>query len=67
MESEMNTTDLNVENVIAELLQQNANLRLEVSVLRVRLAEQDSIEAQMTQSQAIPPHVAEMLSKFDIR
>jgi regulator of replication initiation timing len=70
MEPEMNQAEPKLEHVIADLLEQNTKLRFELSVLRAMVKEQeeqDDIEAQMRQSQAIPPHVAEMLSKLDIR
>lgn len=58
-------TDL--QKIINDLLNQNAQLRLEVAWLRAAVEEQKDIERQMEQSRNIPPEALEMLSKLDIR
>jgi len=63
-------TQENYSQVIANLLQQNAELRLEFAVLRHQaeeLSKELDIQRQMIQSTNIPPDVLEMLSKLDIR
>lgn len=59
--------DMNVEKVIADLLAQNAQLRLEAAVLRATIEHEDEIERQMAESRNFPPEAMEMLSKLDIR
>ena len=58
------------ERVINELLQQNAQLRLDIAVqqaLLASLSQELELLRQMRSSQHIPPDLAEMLSKLDIR
>ena len=58
------------ERVINELLQQNAQLRLDIAVqqaLLASLSQELELLRQMRASQRIPPDLAEMLSKLDIR
>lgn len=59
--------EANVEKIIADLLNQNAQLRLEAAILRASVDQINDIERQMEQSQNIPPEALEMLSKLDIR
>lgn len=56
--------------ILASLLQQNTELRLEYATLQAQIADltkELDIQRQMRESQNIPPHVLEMLSKLDIR
>lgn len=56
--------------VIDELLRQNAQLRFDIAVqhaLLTSLSEELELLRQMQESQHIPPDLAEMLSKLDIR
>ena len=58
------------DQVINELLRQNAQLRLDVAVqqaLLSSLSQKLELSRQMRESQRIPPSLAEMLSKLDIR
>jgi regulator of replication initiation timing len=59
--------EANPEKVIADLLNQNAQLRFEAAVLRATLQEAAEIEQKMKQSQNFPPEALEVLSKLDIR
>ena len=58
---------MNVEKVIADLLTQNAQLRLEAAILRATIEHETEIELQMAESRNLPPEAMEMLSKLDIR
>lgn len=56
--------------LIASLLQQNTELRLEYATLQAQvadLAKELDIQRQMRESRNIPPHVLELISKLDIR
>jgi regulator of replication initiation timing len=59
--------NMNVEKVIADLLTQNAQLRLEAAILRATIEHETEIELQMAESRNLPPEAMEMLSKLDIR
>lgn len=58
---------MNVEKVINDLLTQNAQLRLELAILRTMAEEEAELMRQMEESRNITPEVMEILSKFDIR
>lgn len=55
------------QKVIADLLTQNAQLRLEIAVLRAAIQHEEEIMQKMKESRNIPPEALEMLSKLDIR
>lgn len=59
--------ETNPEKVIADLLNQNMQLRFEAAVLRATLQDAAEIEQKMKQSQTFPPEALEVLSKLDIR
>lgn len=59
--------EANPTDIIEQLLDQNAQLRLELAVLASLKKQQEDIDAQMKQSQNIPPEAMELLSKLDIR
>ena len=59
--------EANPTDIIEQLLDQNAQLRLELAVLASLKKKQEDIDAQMKQSQNIPPEAMELLSKLDIR
>ena len=67
MEPKVTYMEANPEKVIADLLNQNAQLRFEAAVLRATLREAAEIEQKMKQSQNFPPEALEVLSKLDIR
>lgn len=67
MEPEVTYMETNPEKVIADLLNQNTQLRFEAAVLRATLQEAAEIEQKMKQSQNFPPEALEVLSKLDIR
>lgn len=67
---ELKNNNVNAESVISELLQQNADLRLELAILRALADEQNHVDALMRGSNdlsSLPPEAIEMLSKLDIR
>lgn len=58
------------DRVIDELLRQNVQLRFDIAVqhaLLTSLSEELELLRQMQKSQHIPPDLAEMLSKLDVR
>lgn len=59
--------EADLKKVIEELLDQNAQLRLELAVLSSMKKQLEEIEEQMKASQNIPPEAMELLSKLDIR
>lgn len=59
--------EVDLSTVIAELLNQNTALRLELAVLSALKKHQDDIDAQMKQPQDLSPEMMELLSKLDIR
>lgn len=70
MELEQESTQIDSEQVINELLDQNAQLRIEIANLRsvfVSEAKEFQLLQQMKNSQNIPPEAMEMLSKLDVR
>jgi hypothetical protein len=55
------------QKVIMDLLNQNAQLRLEAAALRSIIEQENEIQQKMKESQNIPPEAWEVLSKLDIR
>lgn len=66
----LENTEVDVQEVVAGLLKQNAELRLEIAThagMIKSLSKELELARQMKQSQTIPPDLAEMLSKLNIR
>lgn len=59
--------ETNPGKIINDLLNQNAQLRLEIAVLRAAISDAEDLEIKMQQSQNIPPEALEILSKLDIQ
>ena len=62
--------DALLQSIIAQLVDQNSQLRLELAAARAQLAElgkELDVLEQMKSSQAIPPEALELISKLDIR
>lgn len=70
MELNSDISQIDMDDVVNDLLDQNSRLRLEIASLKASLkfeAQEAQRLASMKQSQNIPPEAWEMISKLDIR
>jgi regulator of replication initiation timing len=70
MELNNDISQIDMDDIVNDLLDQNGRLRLEIASLKAALkleAREAQLVSSMKQSQNIPPEALEMLSKLDIR